>query len=71
MTRFDLANNYKIIIDTQYTINNDAAKALQTAWDMCMSMGTQHGFTDVVCHECWCKAIQSLERDADVPGNDN
>ena len=69
MTRFDLTNNYKIIIDTQYSISNDTSHALQSAWDMCMSMGRQHGFSDVVCHECWCRAIQMRKREGGSNGN--
>ena len=71
MTRFDLANNYKIIIDTQRTINKDSASALKIAWDMCMLMGRQHGFSETICHEYWCKAIQNLGRDAEILGKDD
>lgn len=64
MTTFDLINNYRTLIDTQYTLYDDAAKALQVAWDMCMDMGKRHGFSKDRCHECWCRAMQARECEA-------
>lgn len=64
MNTSDLIKNYKVLINTQQTINDDDAKALQAAWDMCMDMGKQHGFFADCCHECWCRAMQAHERDA-------
>ncbi len=64
MDRSELLENYKTIIDTQFTINSDKSAALQKAWDMCMLLGRRHRFWEHITLECWCQAIQDRERDA-------
>ena len=71
MTRFELINNYETLIKTQHIISTDASGAIQNAWDMCMDMGRQHGFSQTVCHDCWCSAMQKFEHIAANSANDN
>lgn len=69
MTRCELSNNYKELIETQHMINTDKTAAIKAAWDMCMDMGRQHGFSDVVSHECWCRAMEMYDRTRGINKN--
>ncbi len=64
MTKEELLENYKTIIDTQCTINTDKSVAIQKAWDMCILLGKRHRFWEHIYLECWCKAMQARERNA-------